>query len=76
MMEQRAKGRDIYLVHNFGKSWYLTLMIFVAEVLALIFYQISIRLQPKTSETAIYGNLRVLEEAKEVPLDRNSDRQR
>jgi drug/metabolite transporter (DMT)-like permease len=57
MMEQRTKGRDIYPVHSFGKPWYLTMVMFVAEVLALIFYQISIRLQSKAPENAIYGNL-------------------
>jgi hypothetical protein len=55
MLEQSTTGRDIYPVHRFAKPWFLTLIMFVAEILALIFYQISERLQRRKSGP-LYSN--------------------
>jgi hypothetical protein len=41
MFEQRGEGRDIYGIHKFEKPWYLTLVMFVGEVVALGFYFLS-----------------------------------
>jgi drug/metabolite transporter (DMT)-like permease len=57
MLEQRTMGRSIYPVHNFGKPWFLTLVMFVAEVLALVFYQISLRLKANSPDSAMYTDL-------------------
>jgi drug/metabolite transporter (DMT)-like permease len=41
MLEQRTEGRDLYPAHKFSKPWYLTLVMFIAEILAMVFYFIS-----------------------------------
>jgi drug/metabolite transporter (DMT)-like permease len=56
MREQSTSGRDIYPVHPFAKPWFLMLVMFIAEVLALIFYQISQRLQ-RAKSGPMYSNL-------------------
>jgi drug/metabolite transporter (DMT)-like permease len=41
ILEQHGPGRDLYPPHKFSKPWYLTTVMFLAEVLAMVFYFIS-----------------------------------
>jgi drug/metabolite transporter (DMT)-like permease len=53
MLEQRGEGRSLYPPHKFSKPWYLTLVMFIAEVCAMIFYFISRAISKRKDEVAV-----------------------
>jgi drug/metabolite transporter (DMT)-like permease len=67
MLEQRGSGRDLYPPHKFSKPWYLTLVMFIAEVCAMIFYFIS-RAFVTPSEQVVKT---ILDDAPQMPKHSN-----
>jgi drug/metabolite transporter (DMT)-like permease len=42
VLEQKGTGRSIYPPHRFAKPWFFTLVMFVGELTALIFYKLQL----------------------------------
>jgi hypothetical protein len=53
ILEQTATGRDLYPPHRFSKPWFLTTIMFIGELSALIIYKIV----PPSSDSNLEGLL-------------------